>query len=58
MISDNSRITTTEMATRLQIDRRNVQVHVKRLQELGLLRREGGRKDGEWIVVDCNESEQ
>ncbi len=51
LVSSNSKITTNEMATHLGIDRRNVQEHIKKLQELGLLRREGGRKNGHWVVV-------
>ena len=51
LVSNNSKITTTEIASHLGIDRRNVQVHIKKLQELALLRREGGRKNGRWVVM-------
>ena len=50
MTLENPNVTTTEMAKQLGIDRRNVQEHIKKLQDIGLLRREGGRKNGKWIV--------
>ena len=50
MISENPNITTSEIAERIGIDRRNVQEHIKKLQELGVLHREGGRKNGKWII--------
>ena len=50
MIGENSDITTSEIAERIGIDRRNVQEHIKKLQESGLLHREGGRKNGKWII--------
>lgn len=52
MVSSNPNITTTEMAESLSIDRRNIQANIKKLQELGLIRREGGRKNGKWIITD------
>lgn len=51
MALENANVTTTEMAKRLGIDRRNVQEHIKKLHGLGLLRREGGRKNGRWVVM-------
>ena len=51
MALENANVTTTEMAKRLGIDRRNVQEHIKKLHGLGLLRREGGRKNGRWVVT-------
>ena len=50
MISENPNITTSEIAERIGIDRRNVQEHIKKLQEFGVLHREGGRKNGKWII--------
>ena len=36
-----------------------MQYIIGRLQELGLLRREGGRKNGRWVVMlDSNETEK
>ena len=50
MIGENPNITTSEIAERIGIDRRNVQEHVKKLKEYGLLHREGGRRNGKWII--------
>lgn len=54
MVSANPKITTSEMASHLGIDRRNVQDHIKKLQNLELLRREGGRKNGSWVLLIGN----
>ncbi len=56
MALENPNITTSELASRLGIDRRNVQENMKKLQQLGLLRREGGRKSGRWVVMLDNET--
>ena len=59
MVLDNPFVTTTEMANHLGIDRRNVQENIKKLQDNGLLHREGGRKNGRWVVMlDSNENEK
>lgn len=50
MISENPNNTTSGIAECIGIDRRNVQEHIKKLQELGVLHREGGRKNGKWII--------
>jgi len=50
MIDETPNVTTSEIAERIGIDRRNVQEHIKKLQESGLLHREGGRKNGKWII--------
>ena len=55
MMVDNPNVTTAEIATALGIDRRNVQANIKKLQDKGLLRREGGRKSGQWIVIPPKE---
>ena len=51
MISANPKITTLEIAERIGIDRRNVQEHINKLQKLGVLRRENGRKNGHWVLL-------
>ena len=50
IIGENPNVTTSDIANRIGIDRRNVQEHIKKLQELGVLHREGGRKNGKWII--------
>ena len=51
LISENPRITTRELVDIIGIHERNVARNIKTLQERGLLRRIGGRKEGFWQVV-------
>ena len=51
LISENPRITTRELVDIIGIHERNVARNIKTLQERGLLRRIGGRKEGYWQVV-------
>lgn len=51
-IIDNPNITTKELAQKTGVKFRTLQRYVSQLQKLGLLEREGGRKDGHWVVVD------
>lgn len=50
LISENPRITTRELVDIIGIHERNVARNIKTLQERGLLRRIGGRKEGYWQV--------
>ena len=50
LISENPRITTRELVDIIGIHERNVARNLKTLQERGLLRRIGGRKEGYWQV--------
>ena len=43
-------ITIAELADLVRISTRNVSRNIQKLQELGLLKRVGGRKNGKWIV--------
>ena len=51
LISENPRITTRELVDIIGIHERNVARNIKTLQERGILRRIGGRKEGYWQVV-------
>lgn len=51
MISENPRITRDMLAENFGISSRMVAKHLKSLQEQGILKRIGGRKDGQWIVL-------
>ena len=51
LISENSKITTEELARVCDMTPDGVYYHTKRLREKGLLVREGGRKEGHWVVV-------
>lgn len=49
MASDDT-ITTTEMSQKTGVERRTIQRDIEALQKAGILRREGGRKDGRWVI--------
>ena len=44
-------ITTSELAQKIGIKFRTLQRHIAHLQALGILRREGGRKEGRWVII-------
>ena len=50
MIADNAHITSTQMAERLGINRSAISKHLKKLQENGIIRREGPDKGGTWVI--------
>jgi predicted HTH transcriptional regulator len=50
LMSFNQNVTTQAIAEELAIDRRNVESHIRALKKLGLVVREGARKNGRWIV--------
>jgi len=49
-VSNNPEITYDGLATFLGMSRRTVSREMKKLQEGGLIEREGSRKNGRWIV--------
>lgn len=49
---ERSDITVPELAERLGASGRTVQRHIRKLQQDGLLKRVGGRKQGHWVVPD------
>ncbi len=51
MITKDAKITSTQMATALGINRSAVSKHLKKMQENGIIRREGPDKGGKWIVL-------
>jgi Fic family protein len=51
MIADDARITSTQMAERLGINRSAISKHLKKLQEKGIIRREGPDKGGKWCII-------
>ena len=44
-------ITTSELAQKIDVKFRTLQRYISQLQSLGILTREGGRKEGHWAVV-------
>ena len=47
-------ITSTEMAKNLGINRSAVSKHLKKMQEDGIIKREGPDKGGKWVVLNNN----
>lgn len=52
LISQNPQISAVQMAESMGLSTRQVQKYMKRLQELGKITRIGGRKMGEWKIID------
>ncbi|MGM9694729.1 MAG: ATP-binding protein [Alloprevotella sp.] len=52
LISMNSKVNTVQMADSMGLSRRQILKYLRRLQELGKIARVGGRKMGEWKIVD------
>ena len=51
MITQNSKVTSTQMAQNLGINRSAVSKHLKKMQEDGIIKREGPDKGGQWVVL-------
>ena len=51
MITQNAKITSTEMAKNLGINRSAVSKHLKKMQEDSIIKREGPDKGGKWVVL-------
>lgn len=54
MVRLSATITLPEIALKLSVGVRTVKTEIKELQRLGILSREGGRKEGKWVI---NETE-
>lgn len=52
LISANSHITAAQMANNMHLSARQVLKYLKQLQDLGKIIRVGGRKIGEWKIID------
>lgn len=52
MVTNNPKITILEMAVNLGTSDRQVRNYIKRLTDLNLIIREGGRKNGSWKIID------
>lgn len=44
-------ITTSELAQKIDVKFRTLQRYISQLQSLGVLTREGGRKEGHWVII-------
>lgn len=51
MIAKNAKVTSTQMAESLGINRSAVSKHLKKMQEDGIIQREGPDKGGKWVIL-------
>ncbi len=51
MIAKNAKVTSTQMAESLGINRSAVSKHLKKMQEDGIIKREGPDKGGKWVKL-------
>ena len=51
MIAKDAKVTSTQMAECLGINRSAVSKHLKKMQEDGIIKREGPDKGGKWVVI-------
>ena len=52
LISQNPKVTTVQMSEKMKLSSRQVQKYLKKLTDLHLISRVGGRKNGEWVILD------
>lgn len=50
MLHDNPSLTATDIADRLGISQRAVEKQVKKLRDMGVISRQGSRKNGLWVI--------
>lgn len=51
MITQDEKVTTTQMAKALSINRSAVSKHLKKMQEDGIIKREGPDNGGKWVIL-------
>ena len=51
-ISKSPNVTREEISKQIGLSVRQIQKYMKRLSDLGMIKREGGRKNGRWIITD------
>lgn len=55
LIRENKNLTIPEMSLKTNVTERTIKRNIANLQELGIISREGGRKDGSWIIKQDEE---
>ena len=51
MIREDAHVSSSKMAERLGINRSAVSKHLKKMQDTGVIRREGPDKGGKWVII-------
>ena len=52
LVSSNPSVTIVEMAQNIGVSDRQVRKYIKRMTDMNLIVREGGRKNGTWKIID------
>ena len=52
LLQENNSYTYDKLADKMQKTRETIRENLKKLQELGLIRRVGARKNGHWEIVE------
>ena len=55
MINNDSFVTISEMSLKIGVATRTIIRDIETLQGIGILTREGGRKEGRWVIVTDNQ---
>lgn len=50
MLNENPMLTMSSISDTLKMTKRNIEIHISKLKEIGLLERSGTKKNGRWIV--------
>ena len=57
-IKENPRITRKELESEIIDERNSVRYYIEKLTKAGIIKREGAKKNGKWVVVDREELEK
>ena len=57
-IKENPRITRKELERKIIDERNSVRYYIEKLTKAGIIKREGAKKNGKWVVVDREELEK
>jgi ATP-dependent DNA helicase RecG len=58
MMKGNGKITIPEIVERMNISRKTVAKHIAILQEIKIIKRNGGRKNGTWIIASIERGDE
>ena len=57
-IKENPRITRKELERKIIDERNSVRYYIEKLTKAGVIKREGAKKNGKWVVIDREELEK
>ena len=56
MIADDPFLSAKAISEKTSVSDRTIQNDLAQLKKMGVLTRKGGRKDGEWVIIDNEKS--